>query len=202
MSDFDPWNPKPEISFHAMHDRYSKTLNNQCVYISGQMTSGLRQALAKKWAKKEPAFLSSNRMRLNVDELRFVRDTIQLAFPDDRIFAPCELDEDFPGLPAVGWGQDEFNTFWKQFIRKHVKRVVFTPGWQYSRGGAWEGYIATLQQLPRLEFDNPGTNMDDSTFKRRIEDAITTLKGLGDRTDIHEGILKALNDQPPLKVAA
>jgi hypothetical protein len=44
-----------------------------------------------------------------------------------------------------GWTQESYNEFWAAILERHVKRVIFLGGWEYSRGCVQE--FETAQRL-------------------------------------------------------
>ena len=47
---------------------------------------------------------------------------------------PAELVIDPRSQDVPGWDQDQYHQFWLKVIERHVRRVVFLDGWEYSHG--------------------------------------------------------------------
>ena len=182
MSEFNPWRSSLSADYYNEHLALFRALTGgKCIYISGQMTSGIRESASASLIKvsKEPGALKAMRRALNDQELRYVRDVLQAANPYIRVIAPCELDEHYPKL-FEEWKQDDFNLFWRELIIQIVDKIYLTPNWQYSRGGVWEAYVALyVAKKPCYEFESPMVELTQARFVERLEQAHQHLQQLG-----------------------
>lgn len=111
----------------------------KALYLSVPITSGLRFS---KWLQRQdekpdlahPAHRDSHRREViepNRDHARTLARRLREEF-GKVLIDPTGL-EDLPG-----WTQDDYRYFWACVIEQYVDTAIFTDGWQYSNGCAFE----------------------------------------------------------------
>jgi hypothetical protein len=94
-----------------------------------------------------------------------------------------------PGsLNIANWSQDEYLELWEQFIERHVRLIIFMPGWEYSIGCAIEYARATTHNIPAESISGATITVDDAIALLRA--AETDL-----REDSARGALSDLADR-------
>jgi hypothetical protein len=71
-------------------------------------------------------------------------------------------------LHVPDWGQDTFDKLWRTLIERYARRLVLSPGWEFSRGARVEAALAV--EL-RLEISDPLGRPLDLTDLRAIDEA-------------------------------
>lgn len=96
-------------------------------YLSGPITTGPRfldEALTQAGDARERAF-QANCAELQATAARLRRERREI------VVEPASLS-------IANWGQRDYISLWEAFIERHVRLVIFMPGWQFSAGCAAE----------------------------------------------------------------
>jgi hypothetical protein len=97
-------------------------------------------------------------------------------------------------ITVQGWEQDDYNRFWVRLMEEHVRYLVSTPGWQFSRGARTEvGYALTFSDATLEIVDVTGTPLSPTGIRASAEEA---RRGLMQRGWLQEEIDAYL---PPLR---
>ena len=80
-------------------------------------------------------------------------------------------------MKVEGWAQDDYNGFWVELMRRHVRRVVATPGWAFSRGARTEVALALSLSLPVVGVE--GEQHSPGDLIEEVRAARAELRGAG-----------------------
>lgn len=131
-----------DIVWSAYRSVLSK--EDQLAYVSTAITSGRRlyEALATEGVsydelkKRHPKLLFEQIIQPNIEfgiaTARGVASRL-----DEPVVAPAIFE-----ARAQRWSQDEYMAMWLHMIEENVGRMIMTPGWEYSNGGAEEFLLA------------------------------------------------------------
>lgn len=101
--------------------------DKRVVYLSGPITTGPRlvEAVRNGIPDRDAIVREANSADLvsTAQRLRAERGEI--------VVEPASLN-------IFGWSQHDYLRLWDAFIERHVRLVVFMPGWQFSAGCAME----------------------------------------------------------------
>jgi hypothetical protein len=83
-------------------------------------------------------------------------------------------------MNVKGWDQDDYNRFWVRLMSEHVRYLVATPGWEYSRGARTEvGFALTFSRDTLEVVDQVGEPVDASALEALAERARSSLVEIG-----------------------
>jgi hypothetical protein len=168
------------------------------VYVSVPITSGIREVeLMRKLG------LRSSIDARGADPDLWTREVFDANVRDALLSATRVRDAAWLPKGAIvvdpsrmsisGWDQDDYNRFWVRLVAEHVRYLVATPGWEYSRGARTEvGYALTFAADQLQVVDQDGRPAASEKLVAQAEQARTTL--------IERGWSKAEVDRylPPL----
>ncbi len=113
-----------------------------------------------------------------------------------------------PGsLNIANWSQDEYLELWEQFIERHVRLIIFMPGWEYSIGCAIEYARAATHNIRAESISGATITVDDAIAllqtaeaDLREDNASGALSDLADRLN---NVAARLTDmtRPPASVS-
>jgi hypothetical protein len=95
----------------------------------------------------------------------------------------------FPNVE--GWSQSDYIELWSRVIDRYAARVIFTPGWQYSRGCVCELRVAV--EARRTILDEELLPLTPRRAFDLIGQAVAELRALGLETPHADLALKALS---------
>ena len=153
----------------------------QAIYCSSELTTGRRmyEALRKNNAqtkdelkeKKGEDWVTENIIKVNFENARrfaeyveYVRNTIG---DNTMVITPAPLD-------VPGWGQPEYNDFWRRLFHSRIKSVWFNCNWEFSNGCTFE--FAVAQDYGLRTFDRDGNLLDRFEGIELIRAAIQQLE--------------------------
>ena len=132
---------EPSASFHeailqAWECAFADT---PVIYLSGPITTGLRQIerLRSNSPLTKADVVRENSTALREAAARLRRERREI------VVEPASLN-------VVRWSQHDYLALWAEFIERHVKLIVFMPGWEFSVGSASE-YLRALAHDVRTE---------------------------------------------------
>jgi hypothetical protein len=126
---------------------------SRVTYLSGPITTGIRQieriraGALDQIAKRAIIRENSEALRMTAQQLRSERAEI--------IVEPGSLN-------IASWSQDEYLELWEQFIERHVRLIVFMPGWEYSIGSAIEYARAATHNIRAESVSGAAITVDDA----------------------------------------
>ena len=98
-------------------------------------------------------------------------------------------------IAVEGWNQDDYKLFWVRLMERHVRRVVASPGWEFSRGARVEiGFALTFDEDTMMIVDIDGNKLDRTTLEDSADQARHRLSEVGWSPTATDAYL------PPLKV--
>ncbi len=127
-------------------------------YVSVPITSGLREI-----ALLNELGLTSGQLRQRfrdrwTDEVVKPNEVEALGYSERvRAANPGLLVIDPSRLTVKGWEQDDYNGFWVELMKRHARKVVAVPGWEFSRGARGEVALG-------VALDRPVTDLDGVSF--------------------------------------
>jgi hypothetical protein len=80
-------------------------------------------------------------------------------------------------MHVAGWEQADYNGFWIELMARHVRQVVATPGWEFSKGARIEVAHALSLSLPVL--DITGKELSPGQLREQSEQARSELSRRG-----------------------
>lgn len=173
------------------------------VYVSVPITSGQRELqLMRKLGVR-----SSDELRTN-DPVLWQREVLEanerdalanVALVRDAAWLPPGFVVVDPSRMSVkGWDQDDYNRFWVRLMSEHVRFLVATPGWEYSRGARTEvGYALTFATEHLEVVDQDGHRIDADALHGLAETARSMLAGMGWSSNEVDAYLSPLATEKP-----
>lgn len=165
---------------HLMQALEAAGADRNVVYLSVPITTGKREiALMKELGVQTQAELRTTH------RARWLRDVVGLNAAEAQQQAD-ELRRGMVGSGIVvdpsrmhveGWEQDDYNAFWVELMRRHVRRLVASDGWAYSQGARGEVGLALALGLQIT--DLAGRAFSDEDLERDAEAARHALEAEG-----------------------
>jgi hypothetical protein len=121
-------------------------------YLSGPINTGLRHVerlRAKSNFKTKAAVTNENCRDLKATAARLRRER------GETIVEPASLD-------IVDWSQQDYKLLWESFIERHVKLILFMPGWEYSVGCCSEFARAIMNDVRTESISGAPITIDDA----------------------------------------
>lgn len=104
-------------------------------------------------------------------------------------------------MSITGWDQDDYNGFWVRLMTEHVRFLVATPGWEYSRGARTEvGYALTFDPADLQVVDEGGTPIHPDELRERAASVCSTFAEMGWSVDEAQAYLPPLAERRPTLV--
>lgn len=114
--------------------------NTPIIYLSGPITTGRRfveRIRSGLEPKAFPSILHENSADLQTVAERLRRERREV------VLEPASLN-------VVEWSQKDYMALWDRLIERHVRLMLFMPGWEYSAGCALE-YARAIEHNVRTE---------------------------------------------------
>jgi hypothetical protein len=92
---------------------------------------------------------------------------------------------------VASWRQDDYRVAWGRVIHEFAHSVVFSEGWEFSNGCAYEYLIARNDGLRTL--DHEERPLTESTAKQLLRSAIHELRTLDITVDFLEAVFERLS---------
>jgi hypothetical protein len=150
-------------------------------YLSGPITSGprhverLRRGTAVGLTKDTVIQENCKEMRTTAARLRRERGDI--------VVEPASLN-------IMNWSQQEYISLWGAFIERHVKLIIFMPGWEYSVGSTLEFARAHMHDVRTETVSGSLITIDDALALINI-----ALENVQTEVGSHQQELNALADK-------
>ncbi len=155
------------------------------VYVSVPITSGVREVeLMKKLGLRSAVEARQADPALWEREVFDANERDALASAT-RVREATWLPKGFivvdPSRMSIsGWDQDDYNRFWVRLMFEHVRYLVATPGWEYSRGARTEvGYALTFPEDQLQVVDQDGRRAEHEHLVTQAEHARASIRELG-----------------------
>jgi hypothetical protein len=148
----------------------------QAIYVSTPITTG---QLFVEWYRQEGYQLPrESDMYVTAHRANVVLPNVQRAarFIELLRWREVGLIVDPTTLDVPGWDQELYHSFWAQVLERHVRRVIFLDGWEFSRGCTFE--FTTAQRLGLDCVDESLNELTLDAGRARIEAAIAELSKL------------------------
>jgi hypothetical protein len=168
-------------SRHLMQALAAAGANHNVVYLSVPITSGEREIrlldeLGLRSAEELRA-QHQDRWRREVVAPNEEAAACHAAAVRHAPWAAGDLVVDPSHMHVPGWDQADYNGFWIALMRRHVRRVVATPGWEFSQGSRIEVAYALGLSLKVLEVT--GSEFSADQLQHKAEDAAAELARRG-----------------------
>ncbi len=161
------------------------------VYCSSELTSGLRafEEMRKHEVK------SSGELKDKLGRDWFQKNVFDPNAKATNEFA-ASIRRGQPGQTPVitpaplfvqGWGQPDYNGFWKELIHTRVKSVRFNRNWQFSNGCTFEFVEAQEARIPTRDVN--GKALTTRAAAEFIEEAIKRFADL-DTSTLEENLAR------------
>ncbi|MES0048725.1 hypothetical protein [Mesorhizobium sp. M0053] len=134
------------------------------VYLSGPITTGPRLVESLRSGKGDALDV----VRLNAS------DIVETAARIRR--SRYEVVVEPASLSIKGWSQHDYLKLWARLIERHVKLMLFMPGWEYSIGCVTE-FVQAVRHKIRTE-SLSGSTITLSDARRLLQAAIADLSRL------------------------
>jgi len=161
-------------------------------YLAAPITTGKRLwDLAAKIRTDLPEFAMKSAPTKYIKEVfkPNLRDAKLSAFRVRQKFGPLVIDPSrFFRSP---WSQDDYALFWEVIIRRLVKGVILSPGWEYSKGCIHECMLSLAQHIDLYEF--PGTPTSGGRIHFLLKAAQKESKELSLRTPYLDSAVSRLS---------
>jgi hypothetical protein len=173
------------------------------VYVSVPITSGQREVqLMRKLGVRSSAELRTTEPELWQREVLDANELDALAnvalVRDAPWLPPGFIVVDPSRMSVKGWDQDDYNRFWVRLMSEHVRFLVATPGWEYSRGARTEiGYALTFAVEDLEVVDQAGQAIDGGALRTLAEVARSALADSGWNPDEVDAYLPPLAETKP-----
>lgn|SRR5262249_17946035 len=189
MEVFPPRATRPEDIETCLNIFRTVVRDHEAVYVSAPLTTGLRYA----------AWRVGHRLAVNDKDSQVTRDDFitKVVEPNRReikrlvanlrqrhqvVIDPTEL------VDMWGWTQSDYRVLWGRVIERYVAEVVFSSGWQYSSGCAYE-YLVSLQSRVR-PVDTAGRVIEPRAAWQLIAHAVSELEGQGAPSEFLRDVLR------------
>lgn len=151
------------------------------LYVSVPITSGVRELRAMRalGLRSSVDFRNAHpdRWRVEVVEPNEREARRHTASIREALWARGQLVVDPSRMQVEGWGQDDYNGFWIELMRRHVRRLVATPDWESSRGA--RGEVGYAMALGLQVVDLSGRPIEPGELERRADEALSELRSAG-----------------------
>jgi hypothetical protein len=144
------------------------------VYISAPITTGRRfvawrTGLGATLSPSGEEYHLQHRTHVILPNLKHVRPVVRRIRQHfgGVVIDPTAL-KDIPG-----WVQEDYHSFWTEVVERCARAVVFTEGWEYSRGCAHE-FLAALRSGALL-LQEDLTPLEPSAGAQLIERAVASV---------------------------
>jgi hypothetical protein len=147
--------PMVTITMNEALDDLVDAVGGAAVYVPVPITSGRREVefLLASGIRNSRDLRAQLGDRWAVEVYQANRCQAQQWVASVRERLPTEVVIDPSRLEVPNWTQDDYNGFWLGVIDDHVKRLVLSPEWMYSRGGRLEVGFAVFLGREIYDFD-------------------------------------------------
>lgn len=181
---------------HLLQALEAAGADHNVVYVSVPITSG----------EREISLMNALGVR-NADELRathrdrWLSDVVR---PNEEAAHACAtlvraapwtvgtVVVDPSRMTVEGWSQDDYNAFWVELMRRHVRKLVASPGWAYSRGARIEVELALSLGIEIVDIN--GTLLKREAVELEASAARSALLDDGWRSEEVDAYLPPLSD--------
>lgn len=161
------------------------------LYLSTPITTGPRYFAwyaeeGKSLVRDSEAYKKSHKQKVllpNIEDSKKEVDNIY-SLTVELIINPAVVE-----LPLT---QEEYMLLWSETITNFVSKVVFAPGWQYSKGALLEYITCLRHRIPTLD-----NHLNEITIKRTLESldlCKSFLNSVGLKSDFQENIYRLLKN--------
>lgn len=155
------------------------------VYLSAPLTSGMRFARSTDSAKIADTGAGTATDLIESNRLEASKLATQLRghYPDPIIDPTAPLDE-------PGWEQNDYYVLWGRVITTYAHTVVYSNGWAYSRGCAYEYLVASRAHLACLDRELNPLPLPQAI--KELEGALVAMTNTDPSHAFVSGVLKDL----------
>ena len=131
---------------------------------NAQTKDELKEKKGEDWVTENIIKVNFENARRFAEYVEYVRNTIG---DNTMVITPAPLD-------VPGWGQPEYNDFWRRLFHSRIKSVWFNCNWEFSNGCTFEFVVA--QDYGLRTFDRDGNLLDRFEGIELIRAAIQQLE--------------------------
>lgn len=164
------------------------------VYVSAPITTGKafiawRRGAGRELREGTPEFVRAHRAEVVLPNTQRAARLLELLR-----WRHVGLLIDPTAFDVPGWNQYDYHRFWLRVIERHVRRVIYLDGWEYSTGCSLEFQKALELALDCVDERLEPLTRDDGL--RLLRGAVDEIRGLGLSTDTLEEVARDLTRTP------